>query len=1133
MRELLDAVCVPSVWLEGVRVPRWAAINPRPGEDFLQFARVYHMVCTVQAGGVVYGRHHPESVTGRHHPEDVTGRHHPFHNGGHQPIETGRHHPAGRQIFMQELYDRMQRRMLGHLLRIIGKAQRFMGRWIYQEKGKLPARYQRLAAWVNDLMLPWVHGLAKIMDTRTMGKIGQWWAAEGAPSIAKAKAGKEVVYARLNTRTNDLYIGRTNNWDRRQREHLYLTFTHSSRCSNRCKGCAEHAKYSKHRRAEPHEWITVPIAVCAEYVDARRLEIMLYKRWGASLNTVERPFWLVKENYCQDIRKRHAGTRRPPWRRPERTEPYVPGTGTLLTQYSVEGEDQPRFDLRTVLQAYEGKEILIRVRPGYKDITRWREVRFLYGASYLKIQRQDGSRVTTTLGAWRPREETARVPCTVYIDVARSATHDLGAVLREVKDTQKDLERMTDEELCDAWRLRDSVDKDSRVKYRQMMFMECERRFEVRMRPVEVRLPYIKELDVRKAVHFVKQRIREQPLPEYLRQWHVKHLRVVTESQPSIETILCNVNQPTRFGKACVCDAVEEAIPGIRRTHGHVFFVGRDLARCGRTFGVCASNVPRQTWFDKFKAWERLNEQLPSEWRQQDSKAWKKALYASLTVREAYACVPCEDEVPDTKEVYQLKKRMRGLVIGPLDKNKGELWGCCPALYHQALEKMYGEQTGYQEIMPAKLSAYRRKRYTVEELPEQIMRTKQVPANQRGSERDLTELFSRIYKRRGWQRYAPFNRKGGLNQPYLLFKAKNVTEPDVRDAKLFKARPIAPGTRHPMRRLLHYVGRAWSFVTAQMVGEQFTINKSAEVPRFLEEAARALAPHGAIKAEIWDIEGCYPNMPKETIRFALRRVLQDMRRAYDEHGVYVPKFSDAQPCRWQTRRKGMQFIPFQVMLDAAEFSLDFAMVRMPDGRILRQVQGIPMGDPISPGMTIGTCGWMEREWMETVAPATKRYFRAKRFMDDILLVYAESPRFEATRFVGDLQRSECYQEPLRLEKGNDGTFLETRFRIDERRNAFTYYLKNDNEGGETRVWRYHHFHSCAPFMQRRATLTACLRKVQQMASDADTLRVSALAKIAEFRRLRYPVGLLRKACSYLAATTGERAWLDIRDSLRI
>ena len=52
------------------------------------------------------------------------------------------------------------------------------------------------------------------------------------------------------------------------------------------------------------------------------------------------------------------------------------------------------------------------------------------------------------------------------------------------------------------------------------------------------------------------------------------------------------------------------------------------------------------------------------------------------------------------------------------------------------------------------------------------------------------------------------------------------------------------------------------------------------------------------------------------------------------------------------------------------------------------------------------------------------------------------------------------------------------------------------------------------------------------ASDTDNLCVSALDKVAEFRRLRYPLGLLRKACAYLAATSGVRQWLDVRDTLR-
>ena len=189
-----------------------------------------------------------------------------------------------------------------------------------------------------------------------------------------------------------------------------------------------------------------------------------------------------------------------------------------------------------------------------------------------------------------------------------------------------------------------------------------------------------------------------------------------------------------------------------------------------------------------------------------------------------------------------------------------------------------------------------------------------------------------------------------------------------------------------------------------------------------------------------------------------------------------------------------------------------------------------MGDPISPGMTIGTCGWMEDEWMQTLSQEDKRYFRAKRYMDDIMLVYAQNPRWDAERFVRDVQRSVVYQEPLCLEPGTDGTFLETRFTLDGR--SFRYKLKNDNEDGKVKVWRYHHFHSNAPFLQKRATLTACLKKVHAMASDAGMLKASALDKVAEFRRLRYPLGLLRKACSYLGATTGEGTWITVRQTLR-
>ena len=218
------------------------------------------------------------------------------------------------------------------------------------------------------------------------------------------------------------------------------------------------------------------------------------------------------------------------------------------------------------------------------------------------------------------------------------------------------------------------------------------------------------------------------------------------------------------------------------------------------------------------------------------------------------------------------------------------------------------------------------------------------------------------------------------------------------------------------------------------------------------------------------------------------------------------------------------------MLDVMEFALDNAMMRMPNGQILRQADGIPMGDPISPGMTIGACAWMEGEWLQTLKEEDKKYFRMRRFMDDILTVYAITPRWDAEKFMKEFEESHCYPEPLKLEAGTEGVFLETRYWIQG--NRIRHKLKNDNGSGENRVWRYQHWYSSAPFLQKRATLTACLRKVDQMASDPEASYQGALEKIGEFRRLHYPLSVLSKACSFLGATTGNGGWITVRNALR-
>ena len=153
-------------------------------------------------------------------------------------------------------------------------------------------------------------------------------------------------------------------------------------------------------------------------------------------------------------------------------------------------------------------------------------------------------------------------------------------------------------------------------------------------------------------------------------------------------------------------------------------------------------------------------------------------------------------------------------------------------------------------------------------------------------------------------------------------------------------------------------------------------------------------------------------------------------------------------------------------------------------------------------------------------------------MDDILCVYAKAPYWDHEKFMADFKKSGgCYFEPLKLEPGKDGTFLETQYEL--RDGKFSYRLKNENliSDRSPKVWRYQHYKSHSTAAQKRAVLIATLRKVHSMASGPEVIFQSARQKLAEFERLQYPPAMLRGACGYIGKITGEGRWIAVRESL--
>ena len=88
---------------------------------------------------------------------------------------------------------------------------------------------------------------------------------------------------------------------------------------------------------------------------------------------------------------------------------------------------------------------------------------------------------------------------------------------------------------------------------------------------------------------------------------------------------------------------------------------------------------------------------------------------------------------------------------------------------------------------------------------------------QKGGAVDVVEAWRQYYKHEGWHKIVPFDSRGRLGTPYALFKAKNVTDPVVRQEKWKKARPISPTFHHPMARLLHLAARSTEDISSARV----------------------------------------------------------------------------------------------------------------------------------------------------------------------------------------------------------------------------------------------------------------------------------------------------------------------------
>ena len=375
---------------------------------------------------------------------------------------------------------------------------------------------------------------------------------------------------------------------------------------------------------------------------------------------------------------------------------------------------------------------------------------------------------------------------------------------------EEGLRKLSDMDLMRVWHDRKSLSPNIRGMMIRKVWDEHEIRFDgLTRQAVDIRIPFVFGLDTRRVKETIARVIEEVggSWPWYIKEWHSQNMRITTTTRQNIADVMCNVTQPWKFGDGCVCQQVHDRLgekgwnKGLPKVNGHIFLLGREYeGPCSEVLRSHACDVPKPTGWDVARVWESVREQLPAVFKEAVSvQQWKTYLEE------------CREKVGssakarvNTAAVYSLRKAMNGLVCGPCDKNGGELWMVCPVLYKQAVDKLFDTKgSDYHAVQPKKVTAYRARKYKGVALLAEVSGEEVPKKNQRGGERDVIAAWARYYRDKGWNKIAAFNNKGRLGVPYALFKAKNITDPEVRKRmKWDKARPISPTFHHPMHKLL-------------------------------------------------------------------------------------------------------------------------------------------------------------------------------------------------------------------------------------------------------------------------------------------------------------------------------------------
>ena len=316
------------------------------------------------------------------------------------------------------------------------------------------------------------------------------------------------------------------------------------------------------------------------------------------------------------------------------------------------------------------------------------------------------------------------------------------------------------------------------------------------------------------------------------------------------------------------------------------------------------------------------------------------------------------------KDVVAVRKKLKGLIITPIDKNIGKLLIECPVMHHRRIKANLYDHPNFILWGQTQLQIFK------------SMKT--------------------MFENKGLNRIASWNTKH-----MTLPKAKVIgKDKDVQN----KSRLIASYFKHPLRRLFKLVSKAltWLFRKLPKTIKHFTLHRLDDLTRKIQGVKKKFSKHkncGILPFQT-DVTCMFTNLDQGQIRNAVMWLL-DLSTKFCPRRTQktVVRISRTAPydVAWG---KGYEeenhiAITFAQIIDAVDLDLNFAFCSI--GRdIFKQRQGCPIGGCLSSIYANVKCAFDEHMFNFTNKTFSSRVF-AIRQMDDMLVWVAFDKEDEKSR----------------------------------------------------------------------------------------------------------------------------------------